>query len=181
MVLLHSQSSMVLHSQSSRVLHSQSRFRGFFGYLYGAEDFVHNLRNYRVAVGFEGFGAPLGRRKGKVVQRKGKPIISSVNRGDSREPLPASASCCTTIFAMSSSKLPLFLLPNFSLFRLRSVALFALGVESIIGIRSFSSIVHPCSRFRCIRSPSGLLGFFSSLAVGVGRSIGISKPRTLVA
>ena len=57
----------------------------------GTEDFVHHLRDDGVSVGFEGFGAPFAERKGKVVHIKGKPIISSVNRGDSRKPLPPCA------------------------------------------------------------------------------------------
>ena len=55
----------------------------------GAEYLVHHLGDDGVAVGFEGFGAPLSERKGKAVHIKGKPIISSVNRGDRREVLPA--------------------------------------------------------------------------------------------
>ena len=58
-----------------------------------AEYLVHHLWDDGVAVGFEGFGAPLSERKGKAVHIKGKPIISSVNRGDRREVLPASAPC----------------------------------------------------------------------------------------
>ena len=56
-----------------------------FYLLDGSEDFVHDLGDDGVAVGFEGFGAPLSERKGKAVHIKGKPIISSVNRGDRRE------------------------------------------------------------------------------------------------
>ena len=55
----------------------------------GAENLIHHLRDDGVAVGFEGFGAPLAERNGKVVHIKGKPIISSVNRGDSRKALPS--------------------------------------------------------------------------------------------
>ena len=64
-------------------------FRGRIFYLLdGSEDFVHDCRHYRISVGFEGFGAPLSERNGKAVHIKGKPIISSVNRGDRREVIP---------------------------------------------------------------------------------------------
>ena len=59
-----------------------------FYLLDGSEDFVHDLGDDGVAVGFEGFGAPLSERNGKAVHIKGKPIISSVNRGDRREVTP---------------------------------------------------------------------------------------------
>ena len=63
-------------------------FMGF--YLFDCSEYlVHHLGDDGVAVGFEGFGAPLSERKGKAVHIKGKPIISSVNRGDRREVLPA--------------------------------------------------------------------------------------------
>ena len=75
-----------------------------FYLLDGSEDFVHDLGDDGVAVGFEGFGAPLSERKGKAVHIKGKPIISSVNRGDRREVLPASESCdCFRIVCTSSA------------------------------------------------------------------------------
>ena len=60
-----------------------------FYLLDGSEDFVHDLRDDGISVGFEGFGTPLSERNGKAVHIKGKPIISSVNRGDRREVLPA--------------------------------------------------------------------------------------------
>ena len=60
-----------------------------FYLLDGSEDFVHDLGDDGVAVGFEGFGAPLSERNGKAVHIKGKPIISSVNRGDRREGVPS--------------------------------------------------------------------------------------------
>ena len=65
-------------------------------YLFDCSEYlVHHLGDDGVAVGFEGFGAPLSERKGKAVHIKGKPIISSVNRGDRREVLPAfSAAVC---------------------------------------------------------------------------------------
>ena len=59
----------------------------------GAEYLVHHLWDDGVAVGFEGFGAPLSERKGKAVHIKGKPIISSVNRGDRREVIPTPTPC----------------------------------------------------------------------------------------
>ena len=58
-----------------------------------SKDFIHDLRNDCVAVGFQGFGSPFSERNGKVVHIKGKPIISSVNRGDRREGVPSSESC----------------------------------------------------------------------------------------
>ena len=63
-----------------------------FYLLDGSEDFVHDLGDDGIAVGFEGFGAPLSERNGKAVHIKGKPIISSVNRGDRREVSPPSES-----------------------------------------------------------------------------------------
>ena len=84
--------------------HFLSVLKGF--YLFDCSEYlVHHLGDDCVAVGFEGFGAPLSERKGKAVHIKGKPIISSVNRGDRREGLPSSDSCDTTAFATSSSRL----------------------------------------------------------------------------
>ena len=60
-----------------------------FYLLDGSEDFVHHLGDDGVAVCAEGFSFPFCLRNGKVVQREGKPIISSVNRGDSREKSPS--------------------------------------------------------------------------------------------
>ena len=60
-----------------------------FYLLDGSEDFVHDLGDDGVAVGFEGFGAPLSERNGKAVHIKGNPIISSVNSGDSRKGFPS--------------------------------------------------------------------------------------------
>ena len=99
---------------------------------------VHHLGDYGVSVGFEGLGSPLGCRNGKVVQRKGKPIISSVNRGDSREAGPS-------IFGDESG----------------------VGKEPVTA-KSFNSIPRPCSIFLCILFPVGEPGFFSSRAIGVG-------------
>ena len=78
----------------------------------GAEYLVHHLGDDGVAVGFEGFGAPLSERKGKAVHIKGKPIISSVNRGDRREVLPAAPDFLTSSesldpFASSYTKSPM--------------------------------------------------------------------------
>ena len=97
-------------------------------YFDGAEYLVHHLGDDGVAVGFEGFGAPFAERNGKVVHIKGKPIISSVNRGDSRKPLPASTSCDITIFATSSSKLAWFRSAIFGLLMSHPFTLLALGV-----------------------------------------------------
>ena len=67
--------------------HFLSDLMGF--YLFDSSEYlVHHLGDDGVAVGFEGFGAPLSERKGKAVHIKGKPIISSVYRGLSREPRP---------------------------------------------------------------------------------------------
>ena len=93
----------------------------------GAEYLVHHLGDDGVAVGFEGFGAPLSERKGKAVHIKGKPIISSVYRGLSREPRPVfkphpAAAASDTILATASGRvspymqpLPAFLTPGFVL------------------------------------------------------------------
>ena len=140
-------------------------------FFYCLKDSIHHLRNYRVSVGFEGFGSPLRLRNGKVVQRKGKPIISSVNRGDSRKVPPSvfgQESC--KAFATTPSRRAFLSSAIFSFARFRFTILFALGVGRIpIAAKSFSSIVYPCSFFLAILAPSGELGFFSSLAVGVGR------------
>ena len=74
-----------------------------FYLLDGSEDFVHDLGDDGVAVGFEGFGAPLSERNGKAVHIKGKPIISSVNRGDRREAVPSSDTCDSIILMHESS------------------------------------------------------------------------------
>ena len=83
----------------------------------GAEYLVHHLGDDGVAVGFEGFGAPLSERKGKAVHIKGKPIISSVNRGDRREVLPAFCwSEAFSIRATASGKVSPYMhpLPSFT-------------------------------------------------------------------
>lgn len=62
---------------------------------YCSEYLVHHLWNDGVAIGFEGFCAPFSERNGKAVHIKGKPIISSVNRGDRREVLPSDSEFIT--------------------------------------------------------------------------------------
>lgn len=69
----------------------------FFGHLhpvasylfYRSENLIHNLRDDGVAIGFQRLGSPFRERNGSSVHPYGKPIISCVNRGDSRKGCPS--------------------------------------------------------------------------------------------
>ena len=93
-----------------------------FYLLDGSEDFVHDLGDDGVAVGFEGFISPFCERNGSSVHPNGKPIISPVYWGLSRQPrsffpFPSTAARNSTIFATASSKFDFCRLDNFGLNR----------------------------------------------------------------